>query len=466
MSGTRAIDGGKPAPALGQFSWTLYEAAQGPYFVTLTIVVFAPFFAQGLVGDATRGQALWGYVQGTAGLLVALISPFLGSLADAAGPRKPGLALAVVIASVGMGCLWFAAPGAPYAVLIGGGLIIVCAILMEVASVYHNALLPSIVSPARVGLLSGVGYGLQYVGSIGTLVLWLVFFSWPETPLFDLDRDRFEVERIIGPLVAIWTVLFTLPLLLFTPDRPRTGLGARAAIRRGTANLIETFRHLGRYRNIALFLLARTIYYDGVLVTFAFLGIYGGGIFGWSVQAITVYGAIALVMSAIGGVLGGFVDDRIGSKRTILISLLMFLIGLLGVLGTTPETILFLPLPADAADRSVPVLGAFWTELGYDSYAEQVFVTVTFIMVIFAGPVLAASRTMLARIAPPDMAAQFFGLYTLTGKATAFSAPFAIGALTDVTESQRLGLSVILLYLIIGGAGMLFVREKQAASHR
>ncbi len=458
----RTVDGGTPASGLGRWSWILYEAAQGPYFVTLAIVVFAPFFAQTIVGDPTRGQALWGYVQGTAGLLVALVSPFLGSIADAAGPRKPGLLAGVLVGAVGMTLLWFAVPGFDSSILLAGALIVLCAVSLEIASVFHNAMLPSIVTPARVGFMSGTGYAMSYVSSIATLVIWLSLFSWPETPALGLSKDAYEVERIIGPLCAIWTILFALPLLFFTPDRPRTGIGFGPAIRQGTATLFETFRELGRYKNIAIFLLARTIYYDGIVVTSTFLGIYAGGIFDWTVAQITAYSAIALILTTIGGVVGGFIDDWIGSKRTIIGAVFLFLAALVLNLGTTPETLFYLPLADDTRATILPVVGPALAQMGYTSLPEQVFMLVGFLSALFGAPALAASRTLMTKLAPPGMSAQFFGLYTLTGKATAFTAPFAIAVLTDASGSQRIGLSVVVLYLIVGGLGMLFVREEQA----
>lgn len=456
----RALSGGKPASLAGQIAWVLYEAAQGPYFVTITIVLYAPFFASTLVGDPAKGQAVWGYFQSAAGALVALASPFLGAFADAVGPRKPGLFLAMLVGAAGMALLWFAVPGEAHAVMLAGFLIMMCAVSMEFASVFHNAMLPSIVSTRRVGTLSGTGYAVSYIGAIGTLLLWQIFFNMPETSVFGPAPANHESERSIGPLVAAWTILFTLPLIALTPDQRPTGRRIVPAMRESVANLLRTFGHLRHYRNVAIYLLARTIYFDGLIVTYAFTGIYARGVFGWSLEQLTIYGAIVLIMSAVSGMAGGFIDNRIGSKRTIMIAVGLFAFGLILILGNTPQSVLYVPVGPDASP--LPVLGPAWSGLGFTTLPEQVFLTLGFSIGVFGGPALASSRTMMARIAPPTMAAQFFGLYTFTGKATSFSGPLAVALITDWTGSQRLGLTVILLYLLIGGAGMLFVREEQA----
>jgi len=452
-----AVAGGKTASPLGQASWLSYEMAQGPYFVAINVVIFAPFFAGEIVGDPVRGQELWGWITGAAGLAVALTSPFVGAHADASGARKPGLAISVLLAAIAVALFGFAEPGAENVVWLTAALVMISAMMLEYASLYHNALLPHIVSAQRVGSLSGLGYGVSYVGAFLLIGLWgTTYFI-----VMDLPEGSHLAERSIGPWVAAWTILFTIPLLLYTPDQPYKGRRFGEAMREGIRTLADTFAKARHYNNIVIFLLARTIFYDGILVTFAFTGIYVKGVFGWDTGQIAIFSAFVLALMAVSGALGGLVDDRIGSKRTIMISVFMFTVGLVGTLGTTETTIFYVPI-SEAAAQNAPPISAPLFSLGFTTLPEQSLFLIGFLTGIFGGPALASSRTMMARLAPPGQTAQFFGLYTLTGKATSFTGPFLIAGVTAATGSQRIGLAVLVLYLLIGWLGMFFVQERQA----
>ena len=461
-SQTQSILGGKTASPLGQFGWLSYELAQGPYFLLINIFVFGPYFSSTVIGDPVAGQSYWGYIQGTAGLLIAMMSPVLGSLADATGARKYGIAIFATIAGLFTFGLWFASPELPHLLPLVIMSLIVSAVTLEFASVYHNAMLPSLVSHNAVGKLSGLGYSSQYVAGSAVFLIWLFFFSLPEAPALGLTKENFGPDRIVGPLTAVWLAIAILPLFLFTPDLPRSSLSVTKAARVGLERLVDTFRSLSHYRNIAIYLVARLIYYDGMTAVFAFIGIYAAGIFGWTTAQVGIFALITLNISAIGGAVGGWLDDKIGSKKTILMAVAGF--GLTNILSIsiTPEIVFFFWTPADFGDAQVPFLSGLFTALGFETFAEHLFMSIAMFGGIFAGPGLASSRTMLARIVPPNMAGEFFGLYTLTGKATAFIAPFAIGIATNFFQSQRAGFSIVLVFLLVGFIMMFFVKEEQS----
>ncbi len=457
---TNAI-GGPVAPRRGQISWALFDWANQPYFTLITTFIFAPYFAAGFVGDPTRGQALWGETLGIAGLIIAVVSPILGSIADQTGRRKPWLALFSGMFVLSVACLWFAEPGMgavnPLPIMVA---VAAAAVAMEFAVVFNNAMLPSLVTSGRMGTLSGVGWGIGYVGGLTSLIVMLSFMvADAQTgltmlgmePLFGLDPAASEAERFSGPMTALWYLVFVIPLFLFTPDAPATGARPFEAVRKGLYKLGKTLGHLVTYRNIALYLVARMLYYDGLSAIFAFGGIYAAGIFGWGIMTLGLFGIILSIFAAIGAFTGGWVDDRIGSKRTVQISVLGLFIGTLGSVSIGPDTVLFVVDVAPAEPGGAP----------FASAGEQVYLLFGIIIGIFSGPAQAASRTLLARMAPTTMMTEFFGLYALSGKATAFLAPLGIAWATTVYDSQRAGLVVIVVFLAAGFILLSGVRERR-----
>jgi MFS family permease len=251
-----SMAGGEPAGRLGQVSWALFDWANQPFFTLVTTFIFAPYFTAIVVGDATEGQALWGYAQAAAGAAIALLSPVLGSIADASGPRKPWIFAFQALCVAACWMLWYALPGAPDgipAILVA---VVVATIAAEFSIVFNNAMLPSLTSEDRIGRLSGYAWALGYAGGLVTLFFVLLAFSLPETPMFGLDKASHEHDRIVGPLSAVWIVVFVVPLFLFTPDAPASGLAPAQAVGAGLRRIAATLGHLRDYRMIGLFLLA------------------------------------------------------------------------------------------------------------------------------------------------------------------------------------------------------------------
>lgn len=460
--GDLTLTGGRPARPLGQFSWALFDWANQPYFTLITTFIFAPYFTSHVVGDAVRGQELWGYGQAVAGLCIALLSPVLGSMADAAGPRKPWIIVFQAMCVMACALLWLATPGAADRELLWIlALVVLASLGAEFATVFNNAMLPGLTSQARLGRLSGYAWALGYLGGLVSLGFVLGGFSLPDVPLFGLDKASHEHDRMVGPLSAVWMLIFVLPLFLFTPDAPHSGLGRGQAARQGLRQLAGTLRNLQRYRNIMWFLVARMIYFDGLSAIFAFGGIYAAGSFGWTTTNLGIFGIILTIFAAIGAVAGGWLDDRFGSKKTIVLSVVGLIVATLGIvsiavdgLGTPArtDTIFFFVHYAVAA----PADGMF------NTLTEQIFLLFGVLVGIFGGPAQAASRTMVSRLAPPEMIGEFYGLYALSGKATAFIAPLAVALITGMTQSQRAGVAAILVFLVLGLLLMFPVREERS----
>ncbi|XWN28871.1 MAG: MFS transporter [Devosia sp.] len=437
--------------ARGRFGWVMFDWANQPFFALGTFI-FAPYFATGFVGDAARGQELWGYMLGAAGLTVAFLSPFLGAAADAVGRRKAWIFVFTIPTVVGSLVIWLAAPGETHLlvpILIAYAMALVSA---EFATVFNNAMLPSLARDDAMGRLSGIGWAMGYAGGLIALIFILLTAVLPDAPLFGLDPAAREADRIVGPFAAVWLVVFLIPFFLWTPDVPHTGRSFRQGVGEGVARLRATVAKVRRYKNIVRFLVARMLYQDGLTAILSFGGIYGAGVFDWDITTLGLFAIILIAVSVPGCLIGGVIDDRLGAKTTVLMAVTGLIIGTLGVLSVGPDTVFFVvPVDPVAADGGP-----------FASAGEQVFLAFGVIIGFCVGPGQAASRTLMARLAPAGMVTEFFGLYAFAGKATAFLAPILIATVTAYYAAQRPGLAVVLVLLVAGLLLLIGVREERA----
>ncbi len=441
------------------FGWVMFDWATQPFYTLVVTFLFAPYFVNGFIDDPARGSALWAYATGISELIAAAIAPVLGAITDAGLPRKPWIAAFSVLIVVGLCGLWLAAPGRidmlPL-VLISFGIATIGA---ELATVFTNAMMPSLVGDGRLGTLSGVGWATGYVGGLVSLALILGFVAAdPQTgktligihSVVPLDPATRVEERLVGPFSAVWYLIFVLPLFLFTPDRPTKPLQARA-VTAGLAQLVSSFKNLVReHGQIALFLAARMLYADGLGAVFAFGGIYAGTVFGWGTQQLGLFGIVLIIAGTFGAALGGLLDDARGSKWVIVATLFLFIAASIGVLSVDRDHVLFV----------VPVAPKLEGSAIFSSVGEQVYLAFAILIGLASGPIQSSSRTMLARMCPPDKITEFFGFFSFSGKITAFAAPLAIGAVTHATGSQRLGIAASLFFLIVGLLMLLRVKER------
>src|SRR6201992_995334 len=291
------------SPKSAVISWIFFDWAAQPYFTLITTFVFAPYFATHVAADPASGQSLWGFATAAAGLLIAVMSPVLGAIADASGRRKPWIAAFRALLVIGASLMWFGKPGDPGVIpflLFAYG---TATVGVEFATVFNNAMMPTLVPPERIGRLSGTGWATGYIGGILSLILVLGFLAAnPEsgrtlfgfTPLFGLDPVTHQGDRITGPLTGIWFIIFVLPMFLLTPDYPARHR-VRGALRTGLADLRQNLRELPKHKSLAAFLLANMIYTDGLVSLFAFGGIYAAGTFGWNTIQIGSFGIILAI---------------------------------------------------------------------------------------------------------------------------------------------------------------------------
>ncbi len=412
--------------------WALYDFANSAYTTLIVTFIYSSFFINYLVLDAATGEpdaiagtVFWGRAGSISAITVALLSPFLGALADRSGHRKRYLLLATAACAAGATLLWLPTPGT---VALALTIFVLSNIAYELCGVFYNSYLPDVAPADRIGRISGYGWALGYLGGLLAMAIALFVFVQPETKPFGLDAARFEHVRATGPLVGVWFALFSVPFFLWVHDtRPPAADGG--PLLRGTVQrLATTFREIRRYRQIVRLLIARLVYNDGLTAIFAFGGPYAMATFDFSLTEVLYFGVALNVTAGLGAFLMGFLDDRIGGKRTILLTLI----------GLTATTL---------AAGLVQSKFALWI--------------VAFALGLFVGPNQAASRSLLGRFVPHDKEAEFFGFFAFSGKAIGFLGFLLFGTATGIFDSQRAGVFTIVLFFVVGALLLLRVDERE-----
>ncbi len=415
---------GERRPARALIAWCLYDFGVAAWPVVIATFVFGTYYTKAIASAPETGTQEWGAALSLAGLAVAILGPVLGAVADFAGRRKPWIAGFALVTVAATALLWYSRPSheVAFRTLL---LVALGSVAYEFGLIFYNAMLRDLVPPERMGRLSGWGWGLGYVGGLLCLVIALEGLVRASPPPFGLDKAAAEPVRATAILVALWFGLFTLPLFAFVPDRPPSGRGLAAAAREGLRSLGHRLRALPRERDLFRFLLARMIYADGLNTLFIFGGIFAAGRYGLSLEQVILFAIAINATAGLGAVSLAWLDDWLGSKPTIAISLL----GLILLGGGTLLT---------RDPRWFWILG-----LGLG---------------VFVGPAQSASRTLMARMAPKGLEAEMFGLYALTGRITAFTGPALYGWAVAHFASQAAGMATVLLYLAAGLALLLWVK--------
>ncbi len=413
------------------FSWCLYDWANSAFSTVIITFIFSVFFTRNMVGDETQGAALWSYAIGASGIIIAILGPILGAVADHSGARKTWIFWLSMICIIACALLWFAEPVASHANIIFTLLCVIIAnIGYELSQVFYNAMLPHVAPRHLIGRISGWGWGIGYLGGLGALAIALfgLIGVGDFEPLFGISGMNDASLRATGPLTALWFLAFMIPLLLYTHDIERSPLKIREAINLGLAQLKQSVKDIKNHKNLAQFLVASAIYRDGLNTLFTVGGIYAAGVYGMNLVEISFFAIGLNVTAGLGAFLFASLDDKIGSKPTVIISLIGLIITGTAVLMTTEK---------------------------------QTFMALALALGTFMGPVQAASRTFAGRLAPYGMVTQTFGLYDFTGKSVAFMGPIAYGAATHFYGSQQAGMFTIVIFWILGLGLLTMVEERR-----
>ena len=422
------------------WGWFFFDWASQPYNTLLLTFIFGPYITE-VLGDGTKAQATWGYGVAAAGLMIAVSAPFLGAIADRSGGRMGFIWLFSIFYVVGAAGLWIASPDslnlfwvmAFFALgLIG----------MEMATIFTNAMLPDLGTRDEIGKISGSGWAFGYCGGVLSLVVMLTLFAESATtgktligldPIFGLDAEAREGTRAVGPLTALWYVVFMIPFFLWVREKKRPdALPIGQAVAGAWPALKVSLKRLPSNQSLFAYLGSSMFYRDALNGMYVFGGIYAAGVLGWETVDVGIFGILAAVTGALFAWLGGKADTRYGPKPVITISVAALALISLGVIYISPTSVFGMSV---AEGSALPSIAFYAMGAGIGA----------------AGGVLqSASRTMLVRQADPTRITESFGLYALAGKATSFVAPLTIGLTTDITGSQQAGIAPVVVLLLIG----------------
>jgi MFS transporter, UMF1 family len=429
------------------WGWYFFDWASQPYNTLLLTFVFGPYFAEvarahfvgtGLTTEAAgaAAQAYWGWGQTASGIIIALLAPILGAIADGSGKRMVWIWFFSAFYVVGSFGIWYLTPLEPnlYMAMIWFGIGLIG---MEFATIFTNSLMPDLTGDKDMGKVSGSGMAFGYLGGIIALVIMLLLFSEQGqtgktliglNPLFGLDSATREGTRAVGPITAIWYIIFMIPFFLWVKE-PK-GRGRSVNIPAAMRELWKLIKSLDDRRSLGAHLLSSMFYRDALN---AFGGVYASGVLGWSITKIGIFGIVGAISAALFAWLGGKYDSNRGPKPLINISMFVLIAVCLVIAGMSRDAFFGLPF---AAGSPMP---------------DYIFYACGILIGAAGGTLQSASRTMMVFHTTPERATESFGLYALSGKATSFIAPFSIALVTTISGSQRMGISVPLIILFIVG---------------
>ena len=405
--------------------YALYDLANSAYTIIVVTFITSAYFANQIVGNPQLGAAYWQWTAGLCGILVAVTGPLLGSLADKEPKGKINLLHTFTIFCVLFTSLfWFAKPSVDY---IWHALIIflLSNYFYEVAVIFYNSLLKSCSNENNIGKTSGFAFALGYIGCVPILLFSLYVFVLPDTAPFGLDKNKFENIRFIPVIAAIWFLIFSYPMINYFKNHIEY---------KENSDPTPVFKKLialiwkNKFTSTGKFLLARMIYSDALIVLIAGGGVYASGVFGFTPGELLKLAIFANLVAFVGVLLGGYLNDKISSKIIILTCI------------------------------AVLTLCVFYSSIIAQTKA-QFFINVMVIS-FFIGSIQSASRVMMTGLLKDDDQGSGFGLFSFSGRITAFAGPLLVGTMTFF-YSQRIGLLSISIFFILGFILMLFVDKDQ-----
>mgnify|MGYP005843944821 CR=1 FL=1 len=440
------------------WGWFFFDWASQPYHTLLITFIFGPYFASvaaehymnaGLAEQAAdaRAQALWSTGLTVSGLIIGLGAPIMGAFADTTGRRLPWIIVFSMMYVVGAAAIWGMMPDGSnlWFGLMAFGLGFIGA---EYALIFINSQLPSLGSEEEVGAISGSGLAFGYAGGVLSLVIMLLLFVEQPSgktligfdPAFGLDASAREGTRFVGPFTALWFAVFMVPYFLWVRDTgpPRQGRGMGDAL----GLLTKTIKGLRHRLSLSSYLGSSMLYRDALNGLYGFGGTYAILVLNWSITSVGIFGIIGAVSAALFSWAGGKLDARFGPKPVIIAAIWGLMAVCATVVGMDRSQIFGLPL---AEGSTLP---------------DAVFFGCGVLIGGLGGTLQAASRTLMVRHTDPAAPTENFGLYGLSGRATAFLAPALIGLVTTVSGSARIGVAPVIGLFVIGLGLLHWVRPE------
>jgi len=444
----------------GGVSWAIFEGGRDPIVILIIIYVFMPYVAGTMIGDPVRGQEVISRWNQWAGWFVMATAPFIGASIDKLGRRKGWLALVVGLMVPLTAALWWSKPdGSGLSVELTMLFVMATQVLFAYSEILHNSLLVRAAGLAGAHKASGLALSLGNLFSVLALGFTALAFAlpgkvpWaPAAPLFGLDPATHEPERVVAWMAAGLLFLGSIPLFLFTPDAPPTQITPLRALREGAGELWRMLKTISHFRDAAIYVGSRMFFVDGMNGVLVYIGVFAVGVMKWGPLEMLAFGILLSVFAVGGGYAGRLLDAGVGPKRALQIEIAMAMIGLGAALGMRPDLILFL-WPYDAAAHA-PV----WSGPVFRTLPDLVFAGIGCSYAVFITAQYASSRTLLTRLTPPDQTGTFFGVYALSGVATAWLAPTLVNLGTKISGTQQGGFAMLLVLLVIGFLGLFLVR--------
>jgi len=451
-------------------AWAMFEGARNPYYNVIVIYIFAPYFADVIIGGGERGLTLSGLTITIAGIVTALTAPFLGVIADKAGRRKPPIAFFIAILAICSFALWWSTPNGPFGVWSTMAILATAYCCYGYSEVLHNAMLPQAGRSDALPYISGLGLAMGNLLSVGILLFFLFGLLMPgqidlpfvaSEQVLDLDRAAHEPQRFAGPFIAVWMVLLIIPFFHYMPDGTKFGVSkswkeSAADLFLGENRHTEASEGIGgriskfgaylkglfkEHPEVMRYLVARTIYADAMAALLTLGAVFAKTFLGWSGIEILIFGLMGLIFGAIGGFVGGALDRWLGPKLALVVELTALVVLLLLQLSITPESLFFGLIPAD---HSV------WNSPFFDTLSDVTYFLFIVPVAIAVVACISSSRYMLVHIAPPERIGEFFGLYAIAGTVTVWMGPGLVSLLTWLTGNQRIGMGGIGFMFLIG----------------
>ena len=388
------------------FAWSLYDFANQPFTTIIITFIYSAFFTKVIAENEQIGTTMWASSIALTAIIVAILSPILGAIADSGGYRKFFLILFTWVSAVFSILLYFPEAGDT---LLALTLFVIANIAFEMGTVFCNSYLPDLSNSKNSGSISGFAWGLGFVG--GLIALFLSLFLFP-------DLDAIGIRRI-NILVGVWFLVFSIPTILFVKDRKKEKF-RKHHILDSFATIRKTFRTVSHYKTVSQFLIARLFFNDGLITIFALGGIYAVGTLDFTFNEVMQLGIVLNLAAGIGSFIFGYIEDRIGVKKIINISLFVL----------TFSTLL-----------------AFFAP--YFIFQKQIFWVAGVLIGLMVGPNQSCSRSLMAQLTPKKKKNEFFGFFALTGKATSFLGPLLFGIVTSM-YNQQMALWVVIILFVIG----------------
>jgi UMF1 family MFS transporter len=440
------------------WGWFFFDWASQPYHTLLITFIFGPYFASvaadhfmstGLSEGAAdaRAQTMWSYCLTVTGLIIGLGAPVIGAFADTTGRRLPWIIVFSLMYVTGAAAIWGMTPDGAnlWFGLVAFGLGFIGA---EYALIFINSQLPSLGTAEEVGALSGSGFAFGYAGGVlSLLIMLLLFVEQPSgktliglDPAFGFDAATREGTRFVGPFTALWFAVFMVPYFLWVRDIGPAGTG------RGIGGalwlLINTIKGLRHRLSLSSYLGSSMLYRDALNGLYGFGGTYAILVLNWSITSVGIFGIIGAISAALFSWVGGRLDARFGPKPVIIAAIWGLMAVCITVVGMDRSQIFGIPL---ALGSTLP---------------DAVFFGCGVLIGGLGGTLQAASRTLMVRHTDPATPTENFGLYGLSGRATAFLAPALIGLVTALSGSARIGIAPVIGLFVVGLLLLRWVRPE------